>query len=111
MCGSWISATAAWHLAIFALVFGACYGGYVALMPSVTIDYLGPRNAGGIIGILYTSIAPGTLLSPALAGYAYDLWGSYTVALWAGIGFLVVASAFTLMTPDPAKWRAANPPR
>jgi len=107
----WLAATQAWHLAIFSLLFGACYGGYVALIPSVTIDYFGPRNAGGIIGLLYTSIAPGSLIGPALTGYAYDLWGSYTVPLIVGIGFMVVASTFTLITPDPVKWRAANPPR
>ena len=111
MLGLWLIATTAWQLAIFAVVFGACYGGYVALMPSVIIDYLGTRNAGGIIGILYTSVAPGTLLGPPLAGYAYDLWGSYTVPLLVGIGCVALASVFTFITPNPAKWRAANPPR
>jgi len=105
-----ISSTA-WHLALFALVYGACYGGFVALVPAVIIDYLGTRSAGAIIGALYTSVAPGTLLGPPLAGYAYDLWGSYTTSLILAIGFMALATFITFAAPDPAKWRAAHPAR
>src|SRR6202451_3519825 len=41
-----------WPLAIFALVFGAFYGGFVALAPAVVIDYFGAQNASTIIGVL-----------------------------------------------------------
>ncbi len=34
----WLVATSAWQLAVFALVFGACYGGFVALFPALTVD-------------------------------------------------------------------------
>lgn len=107
----WLASTAAWQLAVFAVIYGACYGGFVALVPAVIIDYLGTRNAGGIIGLLYTSVGPGTLIGPPLAGYAYDLWGSYTAPILAAVGFMALATAFVLMAPDPAKWRAANPAR
>jgi len=101
----------AWQLAIFALVYGACYGGFVALVPAVIVDYLGTRNAGAIIGALYTGVAPGTLLGPPMAGYAYDLWGSYTTPLILAIGFMALATFITFAAPDPARWRASNPPR
>ena len=52
----WMTATAAWALGIFAFAFGACYGGFVAVYPAITVDYFGGRNASGIIGILYTGI-------------------------------------------------------
>jgi MFS family permease len=103
--------TTAWQLGIFALVYGACYGGFVALVPAVVIDYLGTRSAGAIIGALYTSVAPGTLLGPPLAGYAYDFWGSYTIPLILAIAFTGLATLVTFMLPDAARWRAAHAPR
>ena len=98
-------------LAIFAVIYGACYGGFVALVPAVIIDYLGTRNAGAIIGALYTGVAPGTLIGPPLAGYAFDLWGSYTIPIVGAIAFMALATAITYVAPDPAKWRAAHPAR
>lgn len=111
MLGVWAASTVAWQLAVFAVIFGACYGGFVALMPAVIVDYLGTRNAGAIIGALYTSIGPGALLGPPLAGYAYDFSGSYTIPLIVCIAFMALAAFLAGAAPDPARWRAANPPR
>ncbi|MES2936786.1 MAG: MFS transporter [Pseudomonadota bacterium] len=71
-------------LAVFALVYGIFYGGYVALLPALVMDNFGGRNVSGIIGILYTSIAFGTLIGPSATGYAFDASGSYTVAILLG---------------------------
>ena len=40
-----------------------------AVLPAV-VDYFGGRNVSGIIGILYTSVAFGTLIGPRAAGFA-----------------------------------------
>jgi MFS transporter, OFA family, oxalate/formate antiporter len=77
----WLFAGSFWPLAIFALVFGVFYGGFVALAPAVVIDYFGAQNASTIIGILYTSVAFGTLIGPSAAGYAFDLSHSYTLPI------------------------------
>ena len=53
-------------LAVFALLFGLCYGGLVALNPALAADYFGGRNAGGIIGVLYSGVAIGALLGTAV---------------------------------------------
>jgi MFS family permease len=63
-------------LALFALVFGVCYGAYVALLPTIVMDLYGPRSVSGIIGCLYTGCGIGTLLGPWLAGVAYDSWAA-----------------------------------
>ncbi len=109
MLAFWLVSGNAWMIGVFALVYGACYGGFVALVPAVIIDYLGTRSAGAIIGALYTSVAPGTLIGPPLAGYAYDLWGSYTIPLAVASATMGLAALITFALPDPAKWRAANP--
>lgn len=65
-------------LAIFALVFGLSYGGFVALAPAYAADLFGLRAMSAVLGVLYTSVAFGTLLGPTLAGWVFDTTGSYT---------------------------------
>jgi len=74
---AWAMSTGFWSLAGFALVFGTAYGGWVALLPAVVMDYFGGRNVSGLIGILYTSAAFGTLIGPTAAGFAFDFAHSY----------------------------------
>ena len=72
--------TSVWPLAAFAFVYGVFYGGWVAVLPAVVMDYFGGRNVSGIIGILYTSVAFGTLIGPSAAGFAFDLTHSLHAA-------------------------------
>lgn len=65
-------------LAVFALVFGLFYGGFVALVPAFTADLFGLHAMSAVLGVLYTSVAFGTLLGPTLAGWVFDSTGSYT---------------------------------
>ncbi|WP_329603570.1 MFS transporter [Acidiphilium iwatense] len=74
-----------WALAVFAFVYGVVYGGWVAILPAVVMDYFGGRNVSGIIGILYTSVAIGTLIGPIAAGFAFDMSHSYMVPIIAGV--------------------------
>ena len=77
----WWSTTAWWLLAVFALVFGICYGAYVALVPTIVMDLYGARSVSGIIGTLYTGAGLGTLVGPWLAGAAFDAFGAYDVPI------------------------------
>ena len=89
----WWAAGAYWILALFAIVFGICYGAYVALLPTIVMDLYGPRSVSGIIGCLYTGCGVGTLIGPWLAGVAYDHWGSYHLPIAAGALFSFAAAA------------------
>jgi MFS family permease len=89
----WWLASAWWLLAVFALLFGAFYGGYVALMPTIVMDLYGARAVSGIIGCLYTGAGVGTLVGPWLAGVAYDVLGAYDVPILLGALFSFVAAA------------------
>jgi MFS family permease len=92
----WWAAQAYWVLALFAVVFGICYGAYVALLPTIVMDLYGPRSVSGIIGCLYTGCGIGTLLGPWLAGVAYDSLGSYRAPMAAGALFSLAAAACVL---------------
>ena len=93
----WTVASAYWMLVVFAIVFGVCYGAYVALLPTIVMDLYGPRSVSGIIGCLYTGCGVGTLLGPWLAGVAYDTAGSYRLAMIAGAVFSAGAAACVLI--------------
>jgi MFS family permease len=77
----WLFAESLWPLAFFALVYGVFYGGFVALSPAIVTDYFGGRHASSLIGILYTSVAFGTLVGPSAAGFAFDVSKSYTLPI------------------------------
>jgi MFS family permease len=96
--GIWAVSSGFWPLAVFALVYGTVYGAWVALLPALVADYFGGRNASGTIGILYTSVAFGNLIGPATAGYAFDISGSYTLPILAGVCANVVAAAIMAAT-------------
>lgn len=93
----WWIASAYWLLALFALAFGAFYGGFVALMPSIIMDLYGARSVSGIIGVLYTGAGIGTLIGPPLAGAAFDVFGSYSVPILAAAALSFVAAGIVLV--------------
>jgi MFS family permease len=77
----WLFSFGLWTLAAFAFVYGVFYGGFVALIPALLMDYFGGRNIAAIIGVLYTSVAIGTLIGPSAAGYAFDWNHSYLMPI------------------------------
>jgi len=99
---AWLGATEAWSLCLFALFFGAAYGGFVALVPALTADYFGGKNMGGILGILYTAAGVGALFGPVLAGAVYDARESYTLPILIGVAMNGVAAACILFLPKPS---------
>jgi MFS transporter, OFA family, oxalate/formate antiporter len=89
----WLISTGLWGLAVFALLYGLFYGGWVAVLPAIVMDCFGSRNVSGIIGILYTSVAVGTLVGPSSAGWMFDVTGSYTAPIAASVVASIVSAA------------------
>jgi hypothetical protein len=71
------------------------------------MDYFGGRNVSGIIGILYTSVAFGTLIGPSAAGFAFDLSHSYALPILAATVANIAAAVIVAATSKPA---SANKP-
>src|SRR5437764_119293 len=99
----WLGSWSAWQIAVFALVFGTCYGGFVALAPALIVDYFGERNAGGLIGISYTAVALGTLAGSPFAGYVFDFFRSYTMPIAVSAAAMFVSFVLICLAPEPAK--------
>ena len=77
------------------------YGAWVAVLPAVVMDTFGGRNVSGIIGILYTSVAFGTLIGPSAAGFAFDLSGTYTLPILISIVANVIAAGIVVVVTKP----------
>jgi MFS family permease len=102
--GMWAVSTGLWALGVFAFAYGVIYGGWVALLPALVTDYFGGRNVSGIIGILFSSVAVGTLVGPTAVGFAFDMSHSYTVPILVGACANVLAAAVMATT-------SSEPPR
>jgi len=98
----WAFSTGFSALAAFAFTYGVFYGGFVALVPALVMDYFGGRNISSLIGILYTSVAFGTLIGPSAAGFAFDLSHSYTLPIVASACANIIATGIMVAMPKIA---------
>jgi len=89
-------------LAVFAVVLGVAYGGFIALSPAVTAEVFGPVGLGAVLGALYTAAGIGGLFGPPFMGWLIDEQGYRTA--------LIVAMLFALAsTLVLSRLRFANP--
>ena len=101
----WLVSDGLAGLGAFAVLLGLSWGGAVALAPSVMADYFGTRAVSGIIGVLYAGVGVGALVGPVIAGRAFDLWESYSVAIAYSTVAPVIGAAFVLVAESPGDWR------
>ncbi len=98
-------------LYLSAAVFGFSYGGGVVIFPALVGDYFGRLSAGTIVGLIFAGAGGPAAAGPFLAGYLFDVTGSYRVSLAAGVVVNVAALALLtrLRAPGvPARARAGS---
>jgi OFA family oxalate/formate antiporter-like MFS transporter len=76
------------------------YGGGLALMPSFTADFYGPKNLGFNYGLVFIGWALGAFM-PRLAGMIRDATGSFNIAFYLSAAFLIVAILTAMVTKKP----------
>ncbi len=108
----WAFAEDAASLRIFALVFGALQGGFVALLPAFCADSFGARSIGGVLGLLYTSRGVALLVAPPavaalLLGIGHGL-PLVAVAALGAAGSLMLARLPRLPDPRSSPCRPAR---
>jgi len=92
----WSAANGMAMMVLFALLFGASYGGCVGLYPAVAANLFGTRHIGTILGYLYTAVGVAALLGPTMAGLVFDKTGSYLGPILFSAAAAVVAGFLTL---------------
>ncbi|MFC1981206.1 MFS transporter [Chloroflexota bacterium] len=81
--------------------YGMAYGAIPVLMPTLTGKFFGTKSMGSIYGIVVFSYTTGAAIGPFLAGYIFDVTGSYSMAfLSAGIA-LGMAFLLSLLLKPP----------
>jgi MFS family permease len=82
-----------------AFVFGMAYGGVMPLYAALARDYFAPQIMGTVLGAMTLLSGLGMALGPALGGWVYDHFHTYT---WMYLGSLAVglgAGAIALALP------------
>jgi MFS family permease len=80
-----------WILYFFAVVYGFGHGGLWTLLSPAIAELFGMRSLGGIFGILNFVITSGGIIGPILAGYIFDITGSYQIVFSICLIFSIIA--------------------
>lgn len=62
---------------VYAVFFGFCMGGHLALQPLIVGHFFGIQSFGLLYGIVSMAGALGTSSGPVIAGMAFDIFGTY----------------------------------
>jgi len=74
---SLIDTDRAWLIVPFLLTYAPGYGGPVPLRAALQADYFGTKSFGTIFGLMAIVSMFGGLASPVVAGWVFDVMGSY----------------------------------
>lgn len=91
--GVWLGATSFPALALFAVLFGAANGGCISLYPALAATWFGTVNLGAILGALYVAVGIAAMAGGSLAGWLFDAYGSYSVAIAVSAGCALLSTA------------------
>lgn len=90
-----------------ALAYGLCMGGTAGLFRTVSsvvwADLYGRTHLGAISGLASTLMVAGSALGPLPLGYARDLFGGYTGALWLSSLLPIGLAVLTLFSRPPSR--------
>lgn len=75
-------------------------GGKLQITGYLTARIAGLRNFGKIFGVIAAMVAAGGSLGPLLAGWLYDLYGSYDLFLMVGLAGAMVSALLIFTIPD-----------
>ena len=72
------------------------------MRPALIQEYFGMRNFGTVIGLIIGINMTGSIVGPALAGWAFDAWGSYK-DIWIIMATLPAAAVFATLIMVPVR--------
>ncbi len=95
-----------WMLFLFGVVFGFGHGGMATMESPIVAHVFGMRSHGAILGLVFFSDTVGGAMGPFLAGYIFDVTGSYRLAFFL-CAILSVVNLIAISFIRPLK----SPPR
>jgi MFS family permease len=88
-----------WLIVAAMVVNGYSAGSKLQIASYLTSRYGGVRNFGVIYGLITSLVALGSGIGPMLAGFAFDVTGSYTSFLLVGTVGCVVCGLIVMSLP------------
>ena len=89
-------------------VYGFSYAGTTPVVPTIAASLFGTKSVGSIYGIINLGYTSGVAVGPLLAGYIFDVTGSYSIAFLSATAAIVVSFMLCLALKRPkAKNKAA----
>ncbi len=80
---------------------GFAYGGYLALMPSLTADYFGTKSLGANYGFLFSAWGIAGVGGPFMIDFIKTQTGAFTNAMYITAGACVVGIILTAIAKPP----------
>lgn len=92
-----------WQLVPFVIIYGVGFGATMPMRISLMADYFGRTSLGTILGCLMSVTVIGSILSPVIAGWFYDINGNYRTifVIFAVIAALSVPAILAAKRPVP----------
>lgn len=87
---------------VAATVFGFSYGGGVTLLPPLCGDLFGRAHVAAIVGMIFAVAGAPAAIGPYVAGWLFDVTGSYGAAFMSSAALNLAALALTALLA----WRA-----
>lgn len=86
---------------VFALVFGMSFGGVIAIQSILVAYCFGLASLGSILGAVVLVSDVGFAIGPLLAGYVFDVTGSYDTAFRLFIATCILAGLLVFFVRPP----------
>lgn len=98
-----------WRVLAGLCMVGFCYGGYLALMPSIAADYYGPKNIGANYGILFSAWGAAGFIVPGhfaaiieAAKQAGNVAAGYNTMFYQLAGLTVAGAVVAVVAKRPS---------
>ena len=85
-----------WVGFLFLLLFSPGFGGSVTLRGAILREYFGRNSLGKMLGITMGSASIGGIIGPTLAGWVFDILGSYQLIWLVFSGVTILAIGLVL---------------
>ncbi|MDD4985298.1 MAG: OFA family MFS transporter [Dehalococcoidales bacterium] len=72
-------------------------GGWLAIAPTTTASFFGPRENASNYGIVFLAYGIGAVIGNIVAGRAKDLFGSFDIAFWVTLILAIAGMAIALV--------------
>ena len=84
-----------WMLFLFACLYGLAHGGFFTVISPMVAEWFGIGSHGALFGVVVYLGTTGGAIGPIMAGYIFDISGSYRSAFWlitviAALGFALL---------------------